>query len=32
MAIDIQTVQDGKISRAYHLENWISAVGQLRAK
>ena len=32
MAIDIQTVQDGKIARTYHLENWISAVGQLRAK
>jgi ketosteroid isomerase-like protein len=32
MAIDIQTIQDGKISRTYHLENWISAVGQLRAK
>ncbi len=32
MAIDIQTVQDGKISRTYHLENWISAVGQLRAQ
>jgi predicted ester cyclase len=32
MAIDIQTVQDGKISRTYHLENWISAAGQLRAK
>lgn len=32
IAIDIQTVQDGKISRTYHLENWISAVGQLRAK
>jgi len=32
MAIDIQTVQDGKIARTYHLENWLSAVGQLRAK
>jgi ketosteroid isomerase-like protein len=32
MAIDIQTIRDGKISRTYHLENWISAVGQLRAK
>ena len=32
IAIDIQTVQDGKISRTYHLENWISAVGELRAR
>lgn len=32
MAIDIQTIQDGKIARTYHLENWLSAVGQLRAK
>ena len=32
MAIDIQTIQDGKIARTYHLENWISALGQLRAK
>ena len=32
MAIDIQTIRDGKIARAYHLENWLSALGQLRAK
>ena len=32
MAIDIQTVQDGKIARTYHVENWVSALGQLRAK
>ena len=32
MAIDIQTVRDGKIARTYHLENWLSALGQLRAK
>jgi len=32
MAIDIQTIQDGKITRTYHLENWLSALGQLRAK
>jgi ketosteroid isomerase-like protein len=32
MAIDIQTVKDGKIARTYHLENWLSALGQLRAK
>src|SRR6476659_8756702 len=32
MAIDIQTVKDGKIAKTYHLENWLSALGQLRAK
>jgi ketosteroid isomerase-like protein len=32
MAIDIQTIKDGKIARTYHLENWLSALGQLRAK
>jgi ketosteroid isomerase-like protein len=32
MAIDIQTIRDGKISQTYHLENWLSALGQLRAK
>ncbi len=31
MAIDIQTVQDGKIVKTYHLENWLSALTQLRA-
>jgi hypothetical protein len=31
MAID-QTMRDGKIARTYHLENWLSAMGQLRAK
>ena len=30
MAIDIQTIRDGKIARTYHLENWLSALGQLR--
>src|SRR5712664_4603619 len=24
MAIDIQTIKDGKIARTYHLENWLS--------
>src|SRR3989449_5993281 len=28
MAIDIQTIRDGKIARTYHLENWLSALGQ----
>jgi ketosteroid isomerase-like protein len=32
MAIDIQTVRDGKIAKTYHMENWLSALGQLRAK
>ncbi len=32
MAIDIQTIKDGRIARTYHLENWLSALGQLRAK
>jgi predicted ester cyclase len=32
MAIDIQTVKDGKISKTYHMENWLSALGQLVAK
>ena len=31
MAIDIQTIKDGKIARTYHLENWFSALVQLRA-
>ena len=32
MAIDMQTIRDGKISKTYHLENWLSALGQLRAQ
>jgi hypothetical protein len=32
MAIDIQTVRDGKIAKTFHMENWLSAIGQLRAK
>jgi steroid delta-isomerase-like uncharacterized protein len=32
MAIDIQTIRDGKIAKTYHMENWLSAIGQLRAK
>src|SRR6266850_1609873 len=31
MAIDIQTISNGKITQTYHLENWLSALGQLRA-
>src|SRR5882672_3375077 len=32
MAIDIQTIKDGKITKTYHMENWLSALNQLRAK
>ena len=32
MAIDIQTIRDGKMVQTYHLENWLNALGQLRAK
>jgi ketosteroid isomerase-like protein len=32
MAVDIQTIRDGKIAKSYHMENWLSAIGQLRAK
>jgi len=32
LAIDIQTIRDGRIAQTYHLENWLSAVGQLCAK
>lgn len=31
-AIDIQTIEDGKIARTWHMENWLLALGQLRAK
>ena len=31
MAVDIQTVRDGKIAKTFHMENWLSAIGQLRA-
>ena len=27
MAIDIQTIRDGKIARTYHLENWLGPWG-----
>jgi hypothetical protein len=32
MAIDIQTIKSGKIAKTFHMENWLSALGQLRAK
>lgn len=31
-AVDIQTVENGRITRTWHLENWVMALGQLRAK
>ncbi len=31
MAVDIQTIRDGRIATTYHMENWLSAIGQLRA-
>jgi steroid delta-isomerase-like uncharacterized protein len=32
MSIDIQTIKDGKIAKTFHMENWLSALEQLRAK
>ena len=32
MTIDIQTIRDGKIAKTFHMENWLSALEQLRAK
>ncbi|MFY7865715.1 ester cyclase [Roseateles sp.] len=32
MSIDIHTVEGGKLTRAYHIEDWMSAVRQLAAK
>jgi ketosteroid isomerase-like protein len=32
MAVDIQTIRDGRIAKTFHMENWLSALGQLRAK
>jgi hypothetical protein len=31
MAVDIQTIRDGRIAKTFHMENWLSAIGQLRA-
>jgi ketosteroid isomerase-like protein len=28
MAVDIQTIRDGKIAKTFHMENWLSAIGQ----
>jgi ketosteroid isomerase-like protein len=32
MSIDIVTVEDGKISHVYHLEDWTGAIAQLTAE
>ena len=32
LAIDIQTIQEGKITQTYHLENWLLGVAQLWAQ
>src|SRR5258708_15257902 len=32
MAVDIQTIRDGKIAKTFHMENWLSAIGQRRPK
>ncbi len=32
MSIDIHTVQDGKIVRTYHVEDWAGALRQLKAE
>lgn len=32
MALDIQTIKDGKIARTQHVEDWASAISQLKAK
>jgi predicted ester cyclase len=32
MSIDIHTVRDGKLARAYHVEDWMGAARQLSAK
>lgn len=32
MSIDILTVEDGKLSHVYHLEDWLSAIAQLTAE
>jgi hypothetical protein len=32
MAVDIQTIRDGRIAKTFHMENWLSAIGQLRAR
>jgi hypothetical protein len=31
MAINLFTVRDGKLAKAYHIENWMTALEQLQA-
>ena len=31
MAIDIHTIEDGRLRKMYHMENWLSALLQLRS-
>jgi hypothetical protein len=31
MAVDVFTVKNGKLSSAYHIENWMTALQQIRA-
>jgi hypothetical protein len=30
MSIDVFTVRNGKLSSAYHIENWVGALEQMR--
>lgn len=32
MSIDIHTIEDGKIIRTYHVEDWAGALGQLKGQ
>ncbi len=32
MTVDVQTIRDGKLYRTAHMENWLNALNQLRAK
>jgi predicted ester cyclase len=32
MSIDVHTVENGRIVRTYHVEDWAGAIRQLRAK
>jgi predicted ester cyclase len=32
MSIDVHTIEDGKLTRSYHLEDWMGAVRQLSAQ
>jgi predicted ester cyclase len=32
MSIDVHTLEDGKMVRSYHIEDWLGAIRQLQAK